>query len=72
MNELPNHLAALIQMFIAEPFMTASVRKRLGSTVPDIFTLGRRGDVLRSKLEVCREAFQRNETGKNIRQVTKK
>jgi hypothetical protein len=72
MNKLPDHLAALIQMFIAEPFMAASVRKSLGSRVPNILTLGRRGDVLRGKLAVCRESFQRNETGKNIREVTKK
>ena len=71
-NELPDHLAALIQMFIGQPFMSASARKSLGSNVPDIFTLGRRGDVLRRKLEVCREAYQRNEIGKKIRQTTQK
>jgi hypothetical protein len=59
MNEWPDHLAALIQMFIGQPFMSASARKILGSKAPDIFTLGRRGDVLRRKLEVCKEALQK-------------
>ncbi len=71
MNELPDYLVDLIKMFWVEPFMTASVRKSLG-TVPNIFTSGQRGDVLRMKLEVHGEAFRRNEMGKKTRTATKK
>jgi hypothetical protein len=57
---------------MAEPFMTASVRKSFGRTVPDIFTPDRRGDVVRGHLEVYTKTCRSNETRKNGRNVTKK